>query len=214
MDVRHALAVLWPRAWILIASGLIAGATAFAATGFVAPTFESQATLLVGQSSGAPPVVYEDLLAAQILANTYAELSTTTPILTAAREEAGLSIPIAELREQVRVEGARNSPLIVVTTTFPDPDDAARAANAIAEATASIGAGGSDSLHVSVVDPAEPATQPIAPRPFFTALAAAGFAFVVSAGIVLLAFGTVRRPGRRASLGDGRDALPAPREAR
>jgi len=214
MDVGHALTVLWPRTWILLASGLVAGVAAFAAAGLVAPTFESQATLLVGQSSGAPPVVYEDLLAAQILANTYAELSTTTPVLAAARDEANLSIPIEDLRAQVRAEGSRNSPLIVITTTFTDPDEAARAANAIAEETAAIGASGSDRLHVSVVDPAEAATEPIAPRPLFTALAAGGLAVVVSAGIVLLAFGSVRRPGRRTSIDEGRDAMPAAREAR
>lgn len=214
MNVRHALAILWPRIWIMIASGLVAGVAAFGATGLVAPTFESRATLLVGQSSGAPPVVYEDLLAAQILANTYAELSTTTPVLTAARDQAGVSIAIEELRDNVRVEGARNSPLIVVTTTFSDAEVAARVANAIAEETAAIGATGNDRLHVSIVDPAEAATQPIAPRPLFTALAAGGFAIIASAGFVLLAFGSVRRPGRRASADDGRDPMPTAREAR
>ena len=214
MDVGHALTVLWPRVWILIASGLVAGAAAFAATGLVAPTFESQATLLVGQSSGAPPVVYEDLLAAQILANTYAELSTTTPVLAAARDEANLSISIEDLRRQVHAEGSRNSPLIVITTIFRDPDEAARVANAIAEETAAIGAGGSDRLHVSLVDPAEASTEPVAPRPLFTALAGGGLAVLVSAGIVLLAFGRIGRPPRHASIDGGRDAIPAVREAR
>ena len=135
-------------------------------------------------------------------------------MLAAARDKANLSVPIEDLREQVRAEGSRNSPLIVITTIFTDPDDAAGAANAIAEELAAIGAGGSDRLHVSVVDPAEAATQPVAPRPVFSALAAGGLAVVVSAGIVLLVFGTLRRPTRPASVADGRDALPAAREAR
>lgn len=197
VDVRYALEVLWPRAGILIASGIIAAVAALAGTSFLPPEFESHATLLVGQSSGAPPVVYEDLLAAQILAETYASLSTTTPVLAAARERSGLSISVDELRDLVRVEALRNRPLIVITSTFRTGDEAARAANAVAQETAAIGASDSESLQVSVVDPAEPAAQPVSPRPLVNAAIAGGIGVVASAGFILGASTMFRWPARR-----------------
>ena len=202
MDILSAIAVLWPRIWILIVTGVIAAAGALVATGFLPLTYESSATLLVGQSSGAPPVVYEDLLTAQILAATYAALATTTPVLDAAREQSGISISVEELRDRVRVEGVRNSPLIVVTTTFPTANEAASAANAVAEETAAIGASEGESLQVSVVDPAEPPRQPISPRPQINALVAGGIGVLVSAGLIL-AFSTPRSRQRKAMSDSG-----------
>jgi capsular polysaccharide biosynthesis protein len=181
---------------------MVAGAAALLASGLVPPTFQSQATLIVGQSSGAPPIVYEDLLAAQILANTYAALSTTTPVLSAARERAGISISIEELRDHVRVEAIRNSPLVVVTAEFPTAGEAARVANAIAQGTAAIGADDSDSLQIAVVDPARPAEEPISPHPVINALVASAIGVLASAALVLLAVGTSRPPSRRGATSD------------
>jgi capsular polysaccharide biosynthesis protein len=203
VDVGYALRVLLPRTWILIASGAIAGAAAFFASGLLPPTFESHATLIVGQSSGAPPIVYEDLLAAQILATTYAELSTTTPVLTDALERAGSSISVDELRDHVRVEAIRNSPLVVVTAEFQTAGEAARVANAIAEGTAAIGADDGNSLQISVVDPAQPADEPISPHPVMNAAVAGAIGVLASAALVLLIFGTSRRPSTQGATSDG-----------
>ena len=212
MDVRYALAVLWPRTWVLIACGTVATVTAFVATGFVTPAFESRATLLVGQSSGAPPLVYEDLLTAQILSTTYAALGTTAPVLAEAQIESGISISVDELRDGVRVEASRNSPLIVVTATFPTADAAARVANAVAQAIAAIGSREGESLQLSVVDPAQPAEQPISPRPLISAVVAGGVGVLASAGSIL-AFARLRSTRRRAT-SDPRDRSPAVGEAR
>lgn len=214
VDVGYALRVLLPRIWILIASGTVAGAAALLASGLLPTTFESDATLIVGQSSGAPPTVYEDLLAAQILANTYAALSTTTPVLSAARERAGVSISIEELRDHVRVEAIRNSLLVVVTAEFPTAEEAARVANAIAEGTAAIGADDNDSLQISVVDPARPAEEPISPRPLTNAAVATAIGVLASGTLILLAFGTSRPPPRHGATSDGPERRSAYREGR
>ena len=205
MDIRYAFSVLWPRIWILIAAGVISAALALVGTSFVPPSYESRATLLVGQSSGGPPIVYEDLLAAQILASTYGALGTTTPVLNAVRDRVGISISTEELRERVRVEGARNSPLIVISATFPTAGQAASVANALAEETAAIGANVDGTLQVSVVDPAEPPARPISPRPVINAAVAAGFAVLVSAGLLLAL--SMSRPTNRTDGADHRVAV-------
>jgi capsular polysaccharide biosynthesis protein len=214
MDIGNALRILLPRTWILIASGAVAGVAALLASGLLPMTFESHATLIVGQSSGAPPVAYEDLLSAQILATTYAELSTTTPILSAARDRSGLSISINELRGHVRVEAVRNSPLVVVTTEFPTAAEAAVVANAVAQATAAIGASDTSSLKISVVDPAQPADEPTSPHPVMNAAVAGAVGVIVSAALVLLTFGSSRRPSTLGATAEGRDHLSAFGEAR
>ena len=213
MDVRYALKVLLPRTGILIVSGILAAMAAFVATSFLPPTFESRATLLVGQASGVPPVGYEDLLAAQILATTYAALGTTTPVLAAARERSGISISVDDMRDRVRVEAIRNSPLIVITTIFPTREQAAGAANAVAHETAAIGASEGERLQVSIVDPAEPPAQPTSPHPLINAVVAGGLGMLASAGLILLAFATSRLPSGRRAAKDGGDRFPAVGEA-
>ena len=207
MDVRYALAVLWPRTWILITSGIVAAVTAFIATGFLPPAFESQVTLLVGESSGAPPGVYEDLLTAQSLMTTYAALGTTTPVLAAAQERSGINVSIDELRDRVHVEAVRNSLLLVVTAKFSTADAAARAANAVAQAIAEIGPSEGNRLHLSVVDPAEETGQPSSPRPQVSAVVAGGLGVLASAGFIL-AFAKVR-PTRRKATSEPGDRSPA-----
>ena len=55
-------------------------------------SYESRATLYVGQALNEPQLDYGGLLASQILAQTYARLATTRPVLQAVIAREGLTL--------------------------------------------------------------------------------------------------------------------------
>jgi len=186
LDVRHAIGVLWPRIPALIAAAMLAGAVAFVGSGFLPPTYESRARLLVGQPSGIPPSAYEELLAAQILATTYAELGSATPVLEAALGASGVEVPLRVFEDSVRVEPVRNSPLVEVICEYRTADGAASMCNALADQIAGFGSGESGQLSLVIIDPAEPGPSPVAPRPLTNGVAAGVGALALVGGLILL----------------------------
>lgn len=186
MDVRYAIGVLWPRTPILLVAAILAGAVAFFGSGFLPPTYESRARLLVGQASGIPPSAYEELLAAQILATTYAELGASTPVIEAALATSGVDVPLRVFEESVRVEPVRNSPLVEVVCEYRTADEAASMCNAMADEIAALGSGDSGQLSLVLIDPAEPGPSPVAPRPLTNGVAAGVGALALVGGLILL----------------------------
>ena len=186
MDIRYAIRVLWPRTPVLIAAAILAAAVAFIGSGFLPPTYESRARLLVGQASGIPPSAYEELLAAQILSTTYAELGSATPVLEAALAASGVDIPLRIFAESVRVEPVRNSPLVEVICEFRTAAEATSMCNAMAEEIAGLGSGESGELTLVIIDPAEPGPSPVAPRPLVNGVAAGVGALVLVGSLILL----------------------------
>ena len=186
MDVRHAIGILWPRTPVLLAAAVLAGLVAYFASGLLPLTFESRARLLVGQASGTPPSAYEELLAAQILASTYAELGSTTPLLQAAHEAAGVDIALQTFEESVRVEPVRNSPLVEVICEQRTADSASRMCNAVANEMALLSSGDGEQLSLVIIDPAEPAPSAVAPRPLTNALVAGLASMVIVGSLILL----------------------------
>jgi capsular polysaccharide biosynthesis protein len=186
LDVRYAIAVLWPRTPILLVAAVLAGAVAFVGSGFLPPTYESRARMLVGQPSGIPPSAYEELLAAQILATTYAELGAATPVLEAALEASRVDVPLRVFEESVRVEPVRNSPLVEVICEYRSPEEAARMCNSMADEIAALSSGDEGQLSLVIIDPAEPGPSPVAPRPLTNGVAAGVAAVALVGGLILL----------------------------
>ncbi len=187
MDLRYAASVLLPRWPILLVSAILAGTLAYFASGLLPQTFESQATLLVADQSGRPPAAYEDLLAAQILAGTYAELGRTTPILGAALERAGVNITIDEFEDVAIVESVGTSTLVAVTVRARSAQEARQLTDALATEVAALAPATVNGMQLSIVDPASEPDDPVSPRPMVNAALGAGVAMMLAAGVLLLA---------------------------
>ena len=117
---------------IVVTSTLVAGAVALVVSVNLPRTYEAEATILVASASGQNGVEYTDLLAASILAETYAELATTRPLLERAIARLGLTITPGELQQQVRVISARELPTFSIIVEADAADRAAAIANALA----------------------------------------------------------------------------------
>jgi capsular polysaccharide biosynthesis protein len=116
------LTVLKRWRWMLLAGTLAAGVAGYLTAGGGPPTYESRAVLLVGPIS-------TDIDTARVagqLAETYAQIATSSPALAATAQRAGVrSGPL-----DVRASGSPVTRLLNITVRASDPRLAARIANA------------------------------------------------------------------------------------
>jgi capsular exopolysaccharide synthesis family protein len=133
MDLRRQGQIVRSWLWLLIASLLLAGGTAYLVSSALPKVYEATVTLLVGQSSSSSTPNYNDLLASQRISQTYADLATTGTILTQVISDAGLGLTPDQFRGRVKAAASSESSLITVTVQDGDPGRAATLANAIAD---------------------------------------------------------------------------------
>lgn len=133
MDARRSLTVLRRWLWLLIASVLLAAGAAFLVSSALPKTYEAKVTLIVGQSLQSANPDYSQLLASQRLSQTYADLVTTQPLLSRVIDREGLDVTAEDLRKLVKSDAPRDSTLVSITVTDPDPVRVAAIANTIAD---------------------------------------------------------------------------------
>jgi capsular polysaccharide biosynthesis protein len=176
------LAVMQRWRWMLLAATLAAGIAGYATASRGAPEYESSTVLLVGPLSSNN----DTLQAAGQLAQTYAELATTRPVLTATARR--LSLP--ELPASVEANASTLTRLLTVRVRHSDPRLAAAVANAEAAELIAVaerrrgtspGAG-----RLRVVEAATPSREPTGPEPLAIAILAATAGFVGALALALL----------------------------
>jgi non-specific protein-tyrosine kinase len=135
LDLRRQIAIVRRLFPLVIISVILSGATAFIGANMQQKLYESDATLIVGESLTAANPDYNQLLASQRLSKTYATVATTRPLLTRVIDKVGLTGTVTpdELAKKVRASAALDSTLLTITAQDPDPARAAAIANAMAE---------------------------------------------------------------------------------
>jgi polysaccharide biosynthesis transport protein len=155
------LAVVQRWRWMLVAATLAAGVAGYFTAASGSPEYESRAVLLVGSLSSNN----DTLDAAGQLAQTYAQLATTRPVLASTARRVGVS----EIRSGVEANASAVTRLLTIRVRQGDPRLAAQIANAEATELIAVaerrrglrpGAG-----RLRVVDPAEPSLSPTGPQP-------------------------------------------------
>ena len=135
MDLRRYAATLWSAAWLIALSLVLAVVIAVAVASQLPRTFESRATLYVGQSLDDPGLGYTSILASQAVAQSYAQLVTTRPVLEGAITDLGLdgTIDPDELAQRVTAEVPDQGVLLQILVRDADADQSSKLANAIAQ---------------------------------------------------------------------------------
>ena len=134
MDLRRQIAVVRHWAWLIAASILLAGGTAFLVSSQLPKVYEGQTTLIVGQALTAVNPDYNQLLVSQNLSQTYTQVATTRPLLQQVIDELHLPVTTTDLAGRVKVDAATNSTLITITAQDANPARAAAIANDLAQA--------------------------------------------------------------------------------
>lgn len=131
---RRYLAIFRRWAWLMLASSLLAGASAYFFSQRVAPVYEASTSLLVSEAPAVAATDISALRAGEQLALTYAELIVKEPVLEAVLQRLNLDIPLDDFKETVQARPVSGTQLIRIRVENADPELAARIANALADA--------------------------------------------------------------------------------
>ena len=132
VPLRHHLSVLRASSWLIVLSVVAALIVALVVSLQLPRTYESRATLYVGQTLDDPGLDYSGLLASQILTQTYAKLTSTRPVLQAVIAELDLDVTVEDLKNSVSTEVPLEGTLLEIAVRDRDPEAAADIANSIA----------------------------------------------------------------------------------
>ncbi len=131
MDLRRAVRLVVRWAPLVVILALIAAVPTFLFLSGQPPTYESSATLRLGQSVSGAPILNPEL--SNRIAVEYAFRATTDPVLDAAAESAGINATASDLKRRVTAEAALDSALLTVKAQADTPEAAAALAGAVAD---------------------------------------------------------------------------------
>jgi polysaccharide biosynthesis transport protein len=132
VELRKQIGVIRSWFWLIVASVLLATAAAYLVSNALPKVYEGKVTLIVGQSTQTTNPDYNQLLASQRLSQTYAELATTTPILSQVISKNLVSATPDDFRKRIVADAPRDSTLVHLTVQDGDAQRAATLANALA----------------------------------------------------------------------------------
>jgi len=123
--------MLWHWAWLLILAVLLAGGAAFIVSRQMTPVYQATATLLINQAPSSSSSEYAALLTSQRLAETYAQMLKTQPIMDGVVQRLNLNVDGQKLKAYLTVQPIRDTQLIQVSVQHTDPVLAAQIANEV-----------------------------------------------------------------------------------
>jgi non-specific protein-tyrosine kinase len=136
MELRQYWDLLKKWLWLILLTAVVAGAAAFFFSSRQTPIYRASTRLMVSQTGNSTAYSnYADILAAERLSNTYAQMLTSRRLIQAAITKTGLEGVVypAELAGAISVQPVRDTQLIDLSVEYPDPVIAAKLANALPE---------------------------------------------------------------------------------
>jgi capsular exopolysaccharide synthesis family protein len=133
VNLRGISALIRERYRIVVVTLVVTIATAMSITFLLPKTYQAEATLIVGNSTGTVTPTLDQTLLSQRLSQTYAAVATQRATLQRVIERLGLDLDPESLQGRVVAEAAAESSLVLISVSAPTPEEAAQVANAIAE---------------------------------------------------------------------------------
>ncbi len=150
MEIRHYLRILRRWWWLLLVATFLAAGGSYLATRSQPRIYSSQARVLVGTSIQSRNPDWASISMAEQLAQTYAELATTRPVLQGVLDRLGLQGSPETLRGMVAVKPVQGTQILDIAVVDTDPLRAAAIANAVAEELVRQSPGGSESPEAGI----------------------------------------------------------------
>ncbi len=131
------LAQLWQFArrwlWLFAAATLVAALASYLVSSRLPKVYDASTRLLITPSQATSGVAsYNDILSAERLSQTYAEVMKTRPVVEAAAQRAGIPGSYDQVVGLLDVQPVRNTQLVKVGARGSSPEAAASLANAVA----------------------------------------------------------------------------------
>lgn len=126
--------LLVARSWIavLVATVIIASLAALIVSLRTPPTYQASATVLVGPPLSSASITFTDLTIAQDLAQTYAQVATSRPVLDATAAAVDIPADQNDLASTVTARTPPQSSFVIITAQAHEAAQAAAIANAVA----------------------------------------------------------------------------------
>jgi len=157
--------------------------------------FEARVELLAGDGPFADDLLYRDPRATAGIAEAYARLATSRPVIEQTVDRLNLGLTAEELTPLVRTETVIGSPFFAVEVLDPDPELAASIANEIAAILSAASAGSPPGpQRLRIVDSALPPAGSSETWRLLAAAVASVIAFMTGLAIAILPRDGTRRP--------------------
>ena len=137
LDLQELLMLYVRKWWMIILCAILAGAIAFGATSvLMTPLYKANVSIYVNNNRENPEdgyVSYNDLSVSLRLVNTYMKIVTSDRVLEAVSEELNHEYTAGQLGSYISAAQEGNTEIFRVYVTHPNPEEAARIANAVAK---------------------------------------------------------------------------------
>jgi polysaccharide biosynthesis transport protein len=179
----------------MVVVGVLAGATAGATAYFVSvalpKVYESEAKVLVGSLTDTNT---DNLAAYRDLAQTYAELAVSSPVLDRVIQTLQLPDSPLDLQKRIDVRAAAGMSILRITARAPSAQDASALATAIGSEIVGLATPlDAGPILASIVQPGPAPNEPSSPRVLLNTAVAALFGACAAAGLVYVGSITTRR---------------------
>ena len=193
VDIKHLLAVLLHRSWIILLAGILLASTAFGyAYLFVKPTYASGVKFYVNNINSSAVqnnsgIYYSpaQLTAAKYLAETYMVVLHSGPVLRQVQEQTGLNYTQAQLKKMIASGTVNDTEVFQIVVTCENYKHAAQIAQALTtvlpDAISEVVIGSS----VRIVEHAVENPNPVGPNYIRYILIGALVGVLLSGGIII-----------------------------
>ena len=200
VDMQELLLVVWRKAWVVILAAVACGALCFGVAKYmVTPQYQSSVLFYVNNASVSAEglissLVSEELTVAQEIVDTYEVILHTRATLDEVLAASGLEVDTEELSGHIELpdlmplERVEATELFRVYITWPDPVEAEKLANAIAEVLPRRISEIIDDTSARIVDSAVLPTEPYSPDPKNSLILGTLLGAVTSAGFYVLRY--------------------------
>jgi non-specific protein-tyrosine kinase len=138
--------------WVVLLAAVIAGGTTYWVSAQQPVFYEAQARLIVGPGIDSLNPELNDLRTGGQLLQTYAELTTSRPVLQQVIDQLGLNVEPAVLEHGITVRADQETQFLSVKVEDGNPEQAATIANAIAERLVQLSPSGSGGTAAQLQD--------------------------------------------------------------
>ena len=192
IELWHGVSILWEKRWVLIAMTIAGALITFVLTKeFVTPLYKSTILLYVNNSNisvknMAATISNGDIVASRSLVNTYGAVLRSRETINDVIELSGFHGNYETVNDMIIAYPVDNTEILKVVVENPDPDDAERIANAIAEILPVRISEIVDSTSAKVIEYAIAANSPSSPRKATNTMVGGVIGFVTGAMFLLL----------------------------
>jgi non-specific protein-tyrosine kinase len=130
-DLRRYIGLLRHWAWLLVLTAVLAGGTAYFLTKRMTPIYQASTTMLINEAPSSRSADYSSIMTSERLAQTYAQLITTQPVLEKVADLLQQGTSGLDLKGMISVSPVRDTQLLLVRVKDTIPARAADIANTL-----------------------------------------------------------------------------------